>query len=126
VPLPSPQREISPLLTTMPRFNGIYQRTSNKHRWLLAIIHIATFTAAKTFPWTPCDPHLAVIPYHITISEIIVPEITMQPTATVWLSEDKGRQPTTVPHRLHVHTPEPAVDRTIWRPRDCIPRLKYT
>jgi len=50
VPLPSPQREISPVFTTMPRFSGSYQRTSSKYRRLLAIIHIATFTAARTFP----------------------------------------------------------------------------
>ena len=48
----------------------------------------------------------------------------MHPAATVWLSEDKARQPATVPHRLHVHRPEPAVARTIWRPRDCIPKAE--
>jgi hypothetical protein len=67
VTLPSPQREISSVFTTMPRFNSSYQRTSNKHRLLLAIIYIATLTAARNFPWTPGDPLMAEIPYQITI-----------------------------------------------------------
>ena len=73
----------------MLRFSGSYQRTSNKHRLLLAIIYIATLTAARTFPWTLGDPQMARIPYQIIKSEIIDSEITMQPAATVWLSEDK-------------------------------------
>jgi len=50
VSLPSPQREIYTVFTAMPRFSGSYQRTSIKHRLLLAMIYIATLTAAMTFP----------------------------------------------------------------------------
>ncbi len=89
LPLPTPQRKISPVFTTMPRFSGSYQRTSTKHRLLLAMIYIATLTAARTFPWTACDPQMVGIPYHNTILEINVSETTMQPDATVWLSKDK-------------------------------------
>ncbi len=93
VPLPTPQREMSHVFTTMPRFSGNYQRTSIKHRLLLAMIYIATLTAARTFLWTTCDPQLTGISYHITISEINVSKITMQPAAMAWLSEDRERQP---------------------------------
>ena len=104
--------------------SGNYQRTRSKHRLLLSMIYISTLTAARTFPWTPSDPQLAGIPYHITTSEFIISETTMQPAATVWLSEDKERRSDTVPHRLPVHKPEPAVARTTWRPRDCIPKVE--
>ncbi len=90
----------------------------------LAIIYIATLTAARTFPWTPGDPQLAGIPCQITISEITDSEITMHPGATVWLSEDKERLPETVLHQLPVHRPEPTVAYTIWWPRDCIPKVE--
>ena len=48
----------------------------------------------------------------------------MQPDATVWLSEDKERQPETVLHRLPVNMPESAVSHTIWQPRDCIAKVE--
>jgi hypothetical protein len=126
VSLPSPQRKISHVFTTMPRFSGSYQRTSIKHRLLLAIIYIATLTAATIFPWTLGDPQMAGIPYHIINSKIIDSEITMQPAATVWLSEDKERLLETVLHQLPVHGPEPAIAHTIWRPRDCSPKVETT
>ena len=73
--------------------------------------------------------HHYVAPNHsdITISEINISETTKQPVATVRLSEDKERQLITAIHRLPVlpvHSPEPAVAHTTWRPRDCIPKVE--
>jgi hypothetical protein len=54
-PLPTPQREISPLFTLMPILSGYFKRTSGRQPLLLVMTYIATFIAAWTFPRTRSD-----------------------------------------------------------------------
>jgi len=48
----------------------------------------------------------------------------MQSASPVWQREDTKRHRPSTQHRFPVHSPEPAITHTIWRPRDCIPQVE--
>ena len=108
-PLPTPQREISPVFTLVPILSGYFKRTSGRQLLLLVMTYIATFIAAWTFPRTRSDAKPAGIHSHASTSDAIISSNTLQPVATVWLRTGKERQPQVVLHRLPFHRPEPAV-----------------
>jgi hypothetical protein len=123
-PLPTPQREISPVFTLMPTFSGYLKRTSGRQLLLLVMTNIATFTAAWTFPRTRSDAKPSGIHKYASLSDANKHLNTLQPDATIWSRADKERQPGNVPHRLPFHKPDLAVVDTTWRPRDCIPQVE--
>ena len=125
-PLPTPQREISPVFTLMPILSGYLKRTSGRLMLLLVMTNIATFIAALTFPRTRSDAKPLGIHNYASPSDANNHFNTLQPAATVWSRADKERQPRTVPHRLPFHKPDLAVVDTAWRPRDCIPQVENT
>jgi flagellar biosynthesis regulator FlaF len=114
------------VLTTMPTFSGNHQRTSSIQQLLHVLTHIATTIAVWAILWMRRDAHLARFHCESTQSSTKHAITALQFAATVWLRavEDCHRQ--TAQHRSPVHMPESATSHTIWRPRDCIPKVKTT
>jgi hypothetical protein len=105
-PLPTPQREISPVFTLMPILSGYLKRTSGIQLMLLVMTNIATFTAVWTFPMTRSDAKPSGIHNYASPSDANNHLNNMQPAAIVWPRADKERQHGTVTHRLPFHKPD--------------------
>ena len=125
-PLPSTQREITPVLTTMPTFSGSHQQTSTIEQTMHVLTHTATIIAVGAILWTRRDTHSARFQCGSTQSSTQHAITSLHFAATIRLRavEDCRRQ--TARYRSPVHMPEPATTHTIWRPCDCIPHVEAT